>query len=126
MLLIAMPQQPDNAMKQAFIDERHLKINNRRSHVLQLVGIPYDGELPVTPPGDDHGETFYWLGKPLFYVYHPYNRPDENEIAAFCEQHCLRYEISPDSWHFPGWTVRVTMFEPRHKAAWEATHRICD
>ena len=112
-------------MKQAFMEQCHLKTTNRRSHVLQLVGIPYDRELPVTPPGDDHGDTFYWLGKPLFYVYHSYNRPDAKKLTAFCEKYRLRYEISAESWHFPGWTVRVTIFEPGHKAVWETTHRIC-
>src|SRR5438105_604018 len=101
-----MPATIDNAMKQAFMDVRKLTIRNRRSHVLQLVGLPYDVAAPIAPPDDDHGETFYWLGKPLFYVYHPYNGVDEQKLATFCQQYGFGFEISPESWHFPGWTIR--------------------
>jgi hypothetical protein len=120
-----MPSTVDQAMKQAFMDERNLTGSNCRSHVLQLLGLSYDYNNPDAPPSDDHGETFYWLGKPLFYVYHPYNGVDERKLAEFCQQHGLGYEISPESWHFPGWTVRVTIYHPTHKAVWERTHRAC-
>jgi hypothetical protein len=65
------------------------------------------------PPGNDHSELFLWNGKPLFYVYHPYDGVDDVRLKAWCETYGLAYDISPSSWYYLGQTLRVTIFDPK-------------
>lgn len=90
--------------------------------IIELLGLASDEPAAhMVPPGNDHPELYTWNDQPLFYVYHPYSQIDEPALREFCRKLKLEYRISPDSWHFVGRTLRVTIFDPaRAKAYWEA------
>lgn len=60
-------------------------------------------------PGQDHlsewvedGETKAIVSQPYYFSYETMK-----ETVKFCEKHGLRADISAESWHFPGRTLRV-------------------
>ncbi len=107
-------------LKEQFMNGREtLKEKSPPFQVMQLKNAPYNDFDYTRPPCNDHSEMYLWRGKPLFYVYHPYDGVDEKELAEFCEQHGFGYEISSRSWHFVGKTVRVMIFDPERRAEYE-------
>jgi hypothetical protein len=60
-------------------------------------------------PGSDHISEWVKDGKTAKIVSQPYrlSYDDLKELIAFCEAKGLKAEISAQSWHFPGRTLRV-------------------
>jgi excisionase family DNA binding protein len=60
-------------------------------------------------PGRDHLSEWVQDGKTSKIVSQPYNLSYETlkELVEYCEKRGLRADISAESWHFPGKTIRV-------------------
>jgi hypothetical protein len=60
-------------------------------------------------PGKDHLSEWVQNDKTTKIVMQPYNLSYEamKEMVEYCEKRGLRADISADSWHFPGRTIRV-------------------
>lgn len=60
-------------------------------------------------PGSDHESGFSKDGKPYSIVFHPYEMlmGETLQLASFCQQYGLRFDIYAGSWHFPHATIMV-------------------
>jgi excisionase family DNA binding protein len=60
-------------------------------------------------PGQDHISEWTRDGKTVKIISQPYGLSYETlrETVKYCEKHGLRADISPESWHFPGRTLRI-------------------
>jgi excisionase family DNA binding protein len=60
-------------------------------------------------PGQDHLSEWVLGGKTELIVSQPYHLSYEaiKQLVAFCEERGLRADISGNSWHFPGRTIKV-------------------
>lgn len=60
-------------------------------------------------PGSDHVSEWTQNGTTVKVISQPYHMSYETmkEMVEFCEKNGLRADISSESWHFPGKTIRV-------------------
>jgi hypothetical protein len=65
------------------------------------------------PPGCDHISTWKRDGKPVYFVYQPYGLTEKTvaQLVQFCAENGLHFDIDASlSWHYPGQTLRVTIW----------------